>query len=108
VSETGSAESLSWSFHDGHGADQGPLFERCLAAAAPARHRRPDIRADITAALALGLRPPAVTAGGWLQEWVDDLAEQESDPPATCRSSSPCTPLGQADAEIEAAPPAEN
>ncbi|HEX9337229.1 MAG TPA: glycoside hydrolase N-terminal domain-containing protein [Pseudonocardiaceae bacterium] len=99
VSETGSVESLSWSSTMDMSLIRA-LFERCLAAAAVLGIDDP-ICADIAAALPR-LRPPAVTPGGWLQEWVTDLPEHD---PTHRHLSQLVTvfPLGQADAGIEAA-----
>ncbi|MFC1413937.1 glycoside hydrolase N-terminal domain-containing protein [Streptacidiphilus sp. N1-12] len=49
------------------------LFERCLRAADLLGPDDP-VTAEIRAALPR-LRPPQVTAGGWLQEWAEDLPE---------------------------------
>jgi alpha-L-fucosidase 2 len=53
------------------------LFTHCLSAA-DVLGIDDEFRAEVEAALPR-LRPPAVTPGGWLQEWVDDLTEQDPD-----------------------------
>jgi alpha-L-fucosidase 2 len=99
LSETGSLESLSWSSTMDMSLIRA-LFERCLAAAAVLGFDDP-VCAEITAALPR-LRPPAVTSGGWLQEWVADLPEHD---PTHRHMSQLVTvfPLGRSDAEIDAA-----
>jgi alpha-L-fucosidase 2 len=72
------------------------VFSRCLDAAQLAGIDDP-VLAEIEKALPR-LRPPAVTDGGWLQEWVTDLPEQDP----RHRHLSPLVtvyPLGQVDRE---------
>jgi hypothetical protein len=99
VAPNGDLASLSWSSTMDMSLIRA-LFERCLATAAVLGIDDP-ICADITAALPR-LRPPVITAGGWLQEWVEDLPEQD---PTHRHMSQLVTvyPLGQGDAEIDAA-----
>jgi hypothetical protein len=72
------------------------VFTRCLDAARIAGIDDP-VLAEIEKALPM-LRPPAVTAGGWLQEWVTDLPEHD---PQHRHMSQLVTvyPLGQIDPE---------
>jgi alpha-L-fucosidase 2 len=72
------------------------LFDRCLGAAEALGVDDP-VCAEIRAALPR-LRPPVVTSGGWLQEWAEDLPEQD---PAHRHMSQMVMvyPLGQIDPE---------
>jgi alpha-L-fucosidase 2 len=91
----GMPESLSWSSTMDIALIRA-VFTRCLDTA---RTLGIDdlMLAEIEKALPR-LRPPAVTAGGWLQEWVEDLPEED---PKHRHMSQLVTvyPLGQIDPE---------
>ncbi|MCU1684203.1 MAG: hypothetical protein JWQ81_4942 [Amycolatopsis sp.] len=74
VSAAGGPESLTYSVAMDMSLIRA-LFTRCLKAA-DVLGIDDAVRAEIEAALPR-LRPPAITPGGWLQEWVDDFTEQD-------------------------------
>lgn len=92
----GKPESLSWSSTMDIALLRA-VFTRCLDAARITSVDDP-VLAEIEKALPR-LRPPAVTAGGWLQEWVEDLPEED---PKHRHMSQLVTvyPLGQIDPGI--------
>ncbi|MFI9384540.1 glycosyl hydrolase family 95 catalytic domain-containing protein [Kutzneria sp. NPDC052558] len=91
----GNEESLSWSCTMDMSLIRA-VFTRCLDTARIADIDDP-VLAEIEKALPR-LRPPAITAGGWLQEWVEDFPEQD---PKHRHMSQLVTvfPLGQIDPE---------
>ncbi|QRP44882.1 glycoside hydrolase N-terminal domain-containing protein [Amycolatopsis sp. FDAARGOS 1241] len=74
LSEAGEPESLTWSVSMDMALIRA-VFSRTLAAADALGLDHP-VTAEITAALPR-LRPPRVTAGGWLAEWAEDHPEHD-------------------------------
>ncbi len=74
VSESGTPESLTYSTAMDM-ALTASVFERCLSAAR-ILGTDDEVTARIRAALPR-LRPPRISAGGWLQEWAEDHVEAD-------------------------------